>query len=76
MSRDITSIDTLSKLAVTNRSAWVQFKQDLDARRNTVIKNLISMTEFGDLRMVQGRLAEIDALRALAAQVDNHLEGA
>lgn len=69
----LTNIETLSKLAVVNRPAWLQFKRDMHSRRDTLMKNLLSLTDYGDLRMVQGRLAELDSLMSLVAKVDNHL---
>lgn len=66
----------MAKLAVLNRSAWSDFIAGLYKRREELIKALLSHTEYGDLRMLQGRLAETDALIAAAESAVQHLEGA
>ena len=68
--------ETLAKLAVVNRPAWRDFQNEVEDRRNTLIHNIITLADYGDLRMAQGRLAEIASLQTLINKVNEHLEGA
>lgn len=68
--------ETLAKLAVVNRSAWRDFQDEVEGRRNKLVHDILTLTDYGDLRMAQGRLAEIGTLQNLISKVNEHLEGA